>query len=155
VAVFAQVRREMDVVQRNIVDVPIARGKWADEGDVHCVSLQYRTRLFPNANVAERKVPPLIQGVSEIEANGQQEAEQRRENQENRPFDAALEERQGVHGSARHHPEKSSDRLDFQNAKAASGEQVGYAVVGEPEEIVGWLVDLPLIRYDKKQLSMG
>jgi hypothetical protein len=32
----------MDVVQRNVIDIPVARGKWADEGDVHRVSLQYR-----------------------------------------------------------------------------------------------------------------
>src|SRR5439155_7029288 len=111
----------------------------------------YGRVLFPNANVPERKIPPFIQGICEVEQNRKQKTQQRSEDKKDRPLDAALKERQPIHAPACHQPEKSSDRLYFQNAETADSQQVGDAVLSEPEEVIGMLVNFPLIRHDEKQ----
>src|SRR4051812_6610290 len=93
-------------------------------------SLTYRGSLFPNANVPERKIPPPVEAICEIEQDRKEKTEERREDKEDRPFDPALEESEAVHASPGHEPEEPPDGLHFQNPKAADRKQVRHSVLG-------------------------
>jgi len=158
VAMFPQIPAEVDVIQRDVIYIPVARGKRSDEDNLHQRSSSGREfnlkEAFSNTDVSQREVAPPVEGVSKVEQNREEDSQKGSQKEKYRPLQSSLKEGEQINAPAGHQPEKPTHSLNLHNLESARFQQVGDTMFRESKEIIRGLMDFPLVWNHQEEFAV-